>query len=444
MKKRLICFLCYCFFFGQLCAQNQENDVSRLSDLPLTNSTSEIIFVKDPRSGGFFVHYEGSLTVDNGITFPRKAGGFWVRYFEKSSGVNPCWWGASGDGIHDDLPAINAATKYCQENKLILQFPSGVFRITASWVIGGKTIDESDLFYGTFTKAPSFRMTEHQIARKTTPMIIRGSNSTCIYGDFKSQKLTAVVYYNISGIGPPYRPSSHLYTHEFSDIGFFGQGFFKGGQASPPDSVNKNNKQIGLVMLYCNLAKVNSCTFSGLKYGLIFNECYFSSLTNSNFELCETGLFTHNFNANKIDNIVGFSCSLFADITGSQLIIDNLNGEACATTLKCEGRNIVINGLYAENDDLKKPNNYQLILGSNQSDTGVALNSFSTHIILNAITLTAGGRDLILLKDRMKDVTIRAGNVYGALVSTSIYNTIVLNDLQDVMKLKGPGTIKLE
>ena len=159
------------------------------------------------------------------MVFPRKAGGVWIRNFDKSKGVNPCWWGAIGDGIHDDLPGIDAATKYCQENRTVLQFPSGVFRITSQWVIGAKTVQENDLLQGKFTESPSFKMEEHQLARQLGPMIISGGVNTCIYGDFNPNRLTAIIYYNIHSNGPPNNPSSHFYTHEISNIGIYGARF---------------------------------------------------------------------------------------------------------------------------------------------------------------------------------------------------------------------------
>lgn len=417
----------------------QNNIVSNTTELVSAAANEESIFVKDLVTGGMFVHVESGVTADKGVVFPRKSGGFWVRHFDKSKGVNPCWWGAKGDGVNDDLPALNAATNYCQENETIMQFPSGVFRITGQWIIGGKTLSEEDLFSGKLTQASSFDMKQHQIARKSSPIIIRGSVNTCIYGDFNASKLTAIIYYNIQGNGSSNRPSSHLSTHEFSNIGIYAQGHFNGMVPTPPASVNPENKQIGLVMLYCNNSKIDGCNFSGLKYGLVFKTSYFGSLQNCDFELCQTGLYTADYNANLIENIVGNFCKLLADINGSQIVVNNLNSEFCETTLAFKGKNIVLNGVYCENTNLKLANNYQLIFGRSQSDRNYNPKSTTTGVVINAVTLTAGGRDVILLEDDMKQLNINGANINGGIVTKKADHKIISQNMVGGFKVSGPG-----
>ena len=132
------------------------------------------------------------------------------------------------------------------------------------------------------------------------------------------------------------------------------QGSFKGTIPTPPSYLNLNNNQIGLVMLYCNLPSIENCIFSGLKYGLVCNTTYFASIESCDFELCETGLCTIGFNANLIENLVGFYCKLLANISGSQIVVNNFNAESCESALQFNGSNIVMNGVYCENTDLKK------------------------------------------------------------------------------------------
>lgn len=417
----------------------QNNMVSTTSELVSASINEETAFVKDLVTGGMFVHVETGVRADNGVVFPRKSGGFWVRHFDKSKGVNPTWWGARGDGVNDDLPALNAATDYCQENKTIMQFPSGVFRITGQWIIGGKTLTEENLFSDKLTEAPSFDMKQHQIARRSNPVIVRGGVNTCIYGDFKATKLTAIVYYNIQGNGAPNTPSSHLSTHEFSNIGIYAQGFFKGTTPTPPPSVNMENQQIGLVMLYCNNSKIDGCIFSGLKYGLFFNTTYFGSVKNCEFELCQTGLFTIGYNANLIENIVGNYCKLLAEINGSQIVVNNLNSEFCESVLAFKGKNIVLNGVYSENQNLQLPNNYQLIFGRAQSDPNYSAKSVTTGVVINGLTLTAGGRDVILLEDDMKQLNINGANINGGIVTKGADNKIVSQSMIGGFKVNGPG-----
>lgn len=426
----------FIFIISFLSAQYTVSDISELTS---TSINKESVIVKNLVEGGVFVYVKSGLVEDKGVVFQRKAGGFWVRNFDKSTGVNPCWWGAKGDGLHDDLPALKSAINYCLQNKTIMQFPSGVFRITDQWVIGGKTITEEDLLYGDFTRAPSFDPRQHAIARKSSPLIIRGGVNTCIYGDFTANKLTAIIYYNIQGNGVSNAPSSHLYTHEFSNIGVYAQGYFKGTKPAPPASVNMANKQIGLVILYCQNPKIDGCGFFGLKYGLFFETSYFGTVRNCRFELCQTGLATMDYNANLLENVVGYYCKIMADINGSQIVANSLNSEFCETALVFKGKNIVLNGIYCENHNLKLPNNYQLIFGRNRSDPGYNAKSVTTGVIINALTLTAGGRDVILLEDDMQQLNINGANINGDIITKKSGHKVLMTSSVGSYRVTGPG-----
>lgn len=417
----------------------QSNTVNNIAELVSTTSNKESLIVKDLVDGGLFVFIKSGVTEDKGVVFSRKAGGFWVRNFDKSKGINPCWWGAKGDAVHDDLPALKSATDYCLQNKTIMQFPSGIFRITDQWVLGGKTIAEEDLFYGDFTRAPSFDSKQHAVARKSSPLIIRGGVNTCIYGDFNANKLTAIIYYNIQGNGVANDPSTHLYTHEFSNIGVYAQGYFKGTKPAPPSSVNLANKQIGLVILYCHNPKIDGCGFYGLKYGLFFETSYFGTVRNCRFEFCQTGMATVDYNANLLENVVGYYCKIMADINGSQIVANSLNSEYCETALIFKGKNIVLNGIYCENHNLKLPNNYQLIFGRNRSDPGYSAKSVTTGVIINALTLTAGGRDVILLEDDMQQLNINGSNINGDITTKKSDHKVLMTSSMGSYKVKGPG-----
>ncbi|MDB5275524.1 MAG: hypothetical protein JWR61_479 [Ferruginibacter sp.] len=421
----------------------QTNSVNTTSELMHLSTNDEIIVVKDALSGGIFAHVDSSVNgIDQGVIYKRIKGGYWQRNFDRSTGVNPCWWGAKGDGINDDLPAIKAATAYCLQNETIMQFPSGVFRITGQWVIGAKSIGEEDLFKGTANR--TFKIRQHEIARKTAPLIIRGSIRTCIYGDFAPTVLTAIIFYNIYGCGLPKKPSAHLYTHEFSNIGVYGKDFFKGKIPTPPDSANMNNNQIGLAIYNCTNPKIDGCNFSGLKYGLIFKTSYFGSIKNCHFELCRTGLYTSDYNANLIENIDGDRCNVFAEINGTNLVVNNFNTEFCATTLILSGRNIVFNGMYCENYKAELPNHCQLIFGINETDSDYSKKTAdeTSRIIINGLSVSAIGRDAILFKNNVHQININAGNINGNIITTNTTNKIVLDNVIGIFKLTGPGVIK--
>ncbi|MFM2359545.1 MAG: hypothetical protein RLY16_1538 [Bacteroidota bacterium] len=433
-------FIGYCMLF--FCSSNtfaQLNTVGSLQELITSTSSASLITVTTNQDGGIFYHSTIKIEPDFGISFPRKSGGIWVRQFNPALGVNPCWWGAKGDGIQDDLPALQAATQYCLANETILQFPSGVFRITAPWVIGGKTLEEKDLFTSKLTTAESFKIQQHQKARTSNAMIVRGAAKTCIYGDFSAKQLTAMVYYNINANGIAKMPSAQMYSHEFSNIGFYGEGSFDGGVPRAITKVNEHNQQIGLVILYCNQPKINGCNFAGLKYGLLAKTSYFGQLSNCSFRYCETGFWAMDYNANLIENIVGFYCKQLAEISGSQLTFNNINTEFCKSTLKFCGKNIVINGMYCENNQLSLANQYQLILGRNKAEPGYSPKSFTTGIVIQALTITTAGRELILLEDDLRTISITSANMNGSILSKSVRNQIEVNLIEGSIKFFGPG-----
>lgn len=433
-------FICYCVLF--FCCSNtfaQLNTLGSVQELMASASTSSIISVTAAQDGGTFYHSTLKLEPDFGISFPRKAGGIWVRQFNAALGVNPCWWGAKGDGIQNDLPALEAATKYCLTNETILQFPSGVFRITAPWIIGGKTLEEKDLFTSKLTTAETFKIQQHQRARTSNAMIVRGAAKTCIYGDFIAKQLTAMVYYNINANGIAKMPSAQMYSHEFSNIGFYGEGSFTGVTPRAITKVNEQNQQIGLVILYCNQPKVNGCNFAGLKYGLLAKTSYFGQLSNCSFRYCETGFWAVDYNANLIENLVGFYCTQLAEISGSQLTFNNINTEFCRSTLKFSGKNIIINGMYCENNQLDLPNHYQLILGRNKTDAGYSPKSTTTGIVIRALTITTAGRELILLEEDMRALSITSANMNGSILSKSVRNLIDGNLIDGSIQFLGPG-----
>lgn len=418
----------------------QNTIITNVKQFSQADSQLGFLLFNDDLRGGMFVYDRAQRVVDNGIVFPAKDQGVWVRVFNRADGVNPCWWGAKGDGIQDDLNAINAATKYCLSNQVVLKFPSGIFRITKTWIIGGKSLDEEYLLEAKLTNAEGFDMQQHSVARKTTPLIIRGSTNTCIYGDFQTNKRTAIVYYNIKGNGLASSPSNAQYSHEFSNIGIYGYGSYENGKYLSPKSVSKSSSQIGLAVVYNSQITIEGCNFSNLDYGLLFHTTYFSSIQNTHFEWCNKGLTTISCNANIISNIVGYYCKEFVDINGSQFVLNNVNSEYCETSLLLKGRNIVVNGAYCENHNLKLPNRFQIIIGRNSKDVNYGPKSATAGIVLSGITLTAGGRDLILLEEDSRDVQLSAANINGNIVTKSKRPGLQLTNVIGSYKLIGSNS----
>lgn len=436
MKSILLPWICVLIALN---SSGQELTVKTLSELAATTHNTTTVFVSELDEGGFFVHKDSASSPDNGIVLPRKAGGFWVRHFNKALGVNPRWWGAVGDGVHDDLDAINRATKYCLSNNVILQFPSGIFRITGQWLIGGKFIPEGDLFNAApWSQIPSYNSRQHSLSRDMNPLIVRGSSNTCIYGDFEAKELTPIIYYSIKGNGLPNRPSSHTYNHEFSNIAVFGRGLLKGNKLAAPTNIDYSNKQIGLYVISSDKIKIENCDFIGLNHGLFINTSYWGSVSNCQFEYCQTGMFTLGYNANHIKNVFALYCKVGFEFNGDELSINSINGGHCETGLICKGRYMIINQVYFENTNKSAPNNYQLILGRNRKDRFFGKANRSTGIIINACTLTANGREVILLDDDMDEVIFNGANINGPIHSRHQKNRLNLKNVVGSYKVVGP------
>jgi hypothetical protein len=420
----------------------QETTVRTINDLLATGSNAASIVVTDLDEGGLFVYQSYDKSPDYGIVFPRKAGGSWVRHYNIALGANPKWWGAKGDGINDDLEALNRATKYCLDNNVILQFPSGIFRITAQWLIGGRFFSNNELFKAApWSQLPSYVPNEHAKTRALNPLIIRGSGNTCIYGDFSAKELTPIVYYSIKGNGLPNRPSSHTFNHEFSNIAIYGRGLYNGKSLAAPTSIDFNNNQIGLYVVSSDKIKIENCDFIGLKYGLFINTSYWGSVSNTQFEYCQTGLFTIGYNANYLQNLFAQYCKVGFEINGDELAINSINGGHCETGLICKGRYMVINQAYFENTNKAAGNNYQIIVGRGKKDRFYGKANRSTGIIFNAFTVTASGRNAILLDDDLDEVHFNGANINGPIISTNSRNKISLKTAVGSFKVNGPAQL---
>ena len=71
---------------------------------------------------------------DGGVVLVAKNGTRWKRRFDGP--VSPKWWGAVGDGKHDDAAPLQAALNYVANHALSLEIESGDFRCGAPLVLG--------------------------------------------------------------------------------------------------------------------------------------------------------------------------------------------------------------------------------------------------------------------------------------------------------------------
>lgn len=103
--------------------------VSSIEELKNYTGNSGAIIVKDKDRGGVF-YYDYNMSVFNdGVSFEavgRGSGGY-IRDLNQAKGWNVKWWGAVGDGITDDLNAIQAAGNSIPEEGGSLYFPAGIY-----------------------------------------------------------------------------------------------------------------------------------------------------------------------------------------------------------------------------------------------------------------------------------------------------------------------------
>ena len=406
----------------------QQKMVSDIQALVNYQGNDSVVLVKDNLQGGVFYLESGKLVPDNGIVFERKrGGGYWIRKFDITNGVNPCWWGAKGDGKHDDLQAIKSATESAIANICSLVFPSGIFRITDQWLIGGKPVEEKDLFIRSLGKEPSWNVREYAKGRFTNPLIIRGDVNTIIYGDFTSTTLKAIIYYGSIGNGNSKQPSAQHYTHTISNIAVFGQGSFSGTSPTPQNVKRTSSNQIGLVVYRSPQFRVDGCKFAGLQIGLFMQDTYFSEVVRTQFAACETGFYGIGSHASLYQSLYSDNCKTGIDLFASAISANSIHFQFCETGLVYGGEAFIVNGIYCENDNMSKPNNYQLVFNN------------AKQVQINGGNLTSGGRPIVLVSKDASDIKLNACNLNGLIQSNNKNNKIDVSNSRGYFKFSGLG-----
>lgn len=397
------------------------------------SSSVNYIVMTDTLEGGSFYRYTGSLPQDSGVILCDAGGNKFRRIFDESYGVYPEWWGAKGDGITDDLNALNKAFNYLQKypyykgGTIILK--DRTYRITDTWILGTKWVNEEDCFVGNLTTtAPSFNLINYIATLKKNPVKVIAPSGAAIYGDFTSSTLKAIVYYALYG-DVRASDSKEKYIGEITNVGFYGKGSFINGKAElKPDNSNGyvyNTNQIGLLCLYNLQMKITNATFYGLKEGLVVNNSYFGKLSSPYFKLCQRGFYTIQSHGSLIDNPTAVYCKKSYEIRSGQMVINNINSEHSGIALHNTAGNNVINGAYIEslnNSSLEG----QLIIGDTNT-TGEVCDG----LIINALTIAAsnvggGNANGIVLRNSARRVSINGG------VFPSVYITRV-NSLTELM-----------
>lgn len=93
---------------------------------------SDLYYVTDAKREGFFVYDPNDLTsVDNTGTVIVTASGARLKRVVEGNTVSAAWFGAAGDGVHDDTAAIQAALNEAVNRPYtIVTIPSGTYKLT--------------------------------------------------------------------------------------------------------------------------------------------------------------------------------------------------------------------------------------------------------------------------------------------------------------------------
>ena len=99
----------------------------------------------------------------------------------------------------DDLKALDSCVKFLENTGGIIDLGNKFYRITDTWVLGAKFIDEQSCYYPYPNTLPNFNLAQYLAALKKKPIKIISQGFGGIYGDFESTVPKAIIYYNLYG-----------------------------------------------------------------------------------------------------------------------------------------------------------------------------------------------------------------------------------------------------
>ncbi len=105
-------------FISTLCVNTSQGqsksleNVQKISELQAYSGTANSLVVVDKNNSATFLHSDAKLTEDGGVIIKAARGGYWVRQYQPSNGVELSWFGALSDSVTNDVEPLKKALAY--------------------------------------------------------------------------------------------------------------------------------------------------------------------------------------------------------------------------------------------------------------------------------------------------------------------------------------------
>jgi hypothetical protein len=242
------------------------------------------------------------------------------------------------DGITDDLAALNEWVKAGG----ITPLPSGIIRITDTWVIG-------DIFYTPemlFDKdMKGMDLNKYHYAQYTKAIDIIGSKTTIWLDNADTNK--AVISYNAQGL-------KEGFAAKISGLKLIGKGY-------------------GITAAFVKNLTIDNVIFKGFKNGLVLNNCYFLNANNLRFENCDRAEYDIRCHSSKFEGVDIAFCKKGFEIHSNRITVSRYYASHCLTALHDAGGYNRFENIYLETT---KESDGQLIIG-NETGSKVELSIYS-------------------------------------------------------------------
>lgn len=258
------------------------------------------------------VHRDALRTPHSALTYVRSArseglhgeiqkdGVFWIPLYDRSP-INVQQFGAAGNGVADDILALEAARDFALEFGGQIAFPAGSYRITRTFRIGPARWKSYDALlkrtqYPTSTFLATIETPENlHLNYRLMGIGLVALGAVNIIADFSADRLTPVIEYNVSrnmgsaAIEGPFR--------------VIPPALFDGRRYARSSSYRPDHNLIGWALAGHALKRVQGIAANGMEVGVAAVALYWSSLSDLQFESCGDCLNLPGCNAITVRNI---------------------------------------------------------------------------------------------------------------------------------------------